>query len=76
MSVSTVGLPKWGAEFLKEPGVGEQFILKHTIHRLKLDVKVIVKEHVPRHGWIMYLKTYYFKVVMHKNPGQAFMALG
>jgi len=38
------------AEFLKQPRVGEQFILKHVTHRLKLGVKVIVKEYVPRHG--------------------------
>jgi hypothetical protein len=32
-----------GTEFLKQFGVGEQFILKCTIQRLKLGVKVIVK---------------------------------
>jgi hypothetical protein len=31
------------AEFLKEFGVGEQFILECAIQRLKLGVKVIVK---------------------------------
>jgi hypothetical protein len=50
-----------GAKFLKEPGVGEQFILECNLHRLKLGMKVIVKEYVPRHGWIMALKAYYFK---------------
>jgi hypothetical protein len=38
------------AEFLKEPGVGKQFILERTTHRLKLGVKIIVKEYIPRHG--------------------------
>lgn len=51
-----------GAEFLKESGVGEQFILECTIQRQKLGVKVIVKKYVPGHGQIMYLKTYLFKV--------------
>jgi hypothetical protein len=32
-----------GTEFLKKFGVGEQLILKRTIQRLKLGVKVIVK---------------------------------
>lgn len=52
------------AEFLKEPGVSEQLILERATHRLKLGVKVIVKEYVPRHERIMFLKTYYFKVAV------------
>jgi hypothetical protein len=52
-----------GAEFLKEPGMGEQLILERATHRLKLGVKVVVKEYVPSHGRIMILKTYYFNVV-------------
>ena len=51
-----------GAEFLKELGVGEQFILECTIKRLKLSVKFIVKYNVPRHKLIMYLTTYSGKV--------------
>jgi hypothetical protein len=35
------------AEFLKESGVSEQFILECTIQRLKLGVEVIVKKSVP-----------------------------
>ena len=50
------------AEFLKESGVGEQFILECTIQRQKLGVKVIVKKYIPGHGRIMYLKTYFGKV--------------
>lgn len=53
-----------GAKFLKEPSVGEQFVLESAIHHLKLGVKIIVKEYVPRHGQIMVLKTYYFKPVV------------
>ncbi|MEK7810978.1 MAG: hypothetical protein AAB278_04075 [Pseudomonadota bacterium] len=51
------------AEFLKQSGVGEQFILERATHRLKLGVKIIVKEYVPRHGRIMFLKTYNIKTV-------------
>jgi len=52
-----------GAEFLKKSGVGEQLILERATHRLKLGVKIVVKEYVPSHGQIMALKAYYFKVV-------------
>src|SRR3970282_719588 len=50
------------AEFLKELGVSEQFILERTIQRQKLGVKFIVKKYVPGHGRIMPLKTYCDKV--------------
>lgn len=49
--------------FIESPLICAALIAAH----LKLGVKFIVKEHVPRHGLIMALKTYYFKVVMHGN---------